>query len=143
MMGRDVAVESAVQLSGFRDLSAGRRRLFCFFDSLWLALASLVPRDFVGYLQHCTVGPGWRYGTSGRRDVLDVGPRPSGQSGHGQPISALSVTTYKLSKFVRFIFVAVACMLSQTFLEGQTTKVGRLALADDKGGSPGKVGRPL
>ena len=26
---------------------------------------------------------------------------------------------------------------------GQTTKVGRLAMADDKGGSPGKVGRPF
>ena len=29
------------------------------------------------------------------------------------------------------------------FLFGQTTKVGRLAMADDKGGSPAKVGRPF
>ena len=30
-----------------------------------------------------------------------------------------------------------------SFIVGQTTKVGRLAMADDKGGSPAKVGRHL
>ena len=29
------------------------------------------------------------------------------------------------------------------FFKGQTTKVGRLAMADDKGGSPAKVSRPF
>ena len=38
---------------------------------------------------------------------------------------------------------AIAVRVLVRLFLGQTTKVGRLAMADDKGGSPGKVGRPF